>query len=293
MSAMTIKTLHQPSSAALKEGEAVDNAALRKAIYAGGIYVVTASPASAALVAHVVAHLEAEFADHAETCVDLRQLQFHIAADELYQRFGKVRKALLADGALTALLHDLLREQGFMPSEHGIDPTRLRAVTHNGHENPLAAPAYFAHRDTWYANTEAQINWWVPLFDVVAGETFTFFPAYFEEAVANNSAAFDYDTWMANVGWQNTSGVTAIYPSASADQFDRSGALTIAAKAGDIVLFSAAHLHQTNKNQCGATRFSVDFRTVHLTDHQSGLGAANVDNLSTGKESALRDYSRT
>ena len=40
----------------------------------------------------------------------------------------------------------------------------------------------------------------------------------------------------------------------------------------------------------GATRFSVDFRTVHLGDHRAGLGAPNVDNHSTG--SALKDYVR-
>jgi hypothetical protein len=268
--------------------EAPDNAALRCSIYDGDIYVLGASPASLKLVARVVALLAAEFSEHAS--VDLRQLQFHIAADELYQRIGKVRKAMLADAELTALLGALLQEQGFAPEEHGIDPTRLRAVSHKGHENPLAAPAYFAHRDTWYANTEAQVNWWIPLFDVVAGETFTFFPAYFYTAVENNSAAFDYESWMAKVGWQNTSGVAAVYP--SADDFDRSAALPFACKAGDIVLFSASHLHQTNKNECGATRFSVDFRTVHLTDHESGLGAPNVDNLSTGSESALQDYLR-
>jgi hypothetical protein len=51
-----------------------------------------------------------------------------------------------------------------------------------------------------------------------------------------------------------------------------------------------AHFHQTRKNATGRTRFSLDFRTVDLADHEAGVGAPNVDNRSTG--STVRDYVR-
>jgi hypothetical protein len=155
-----------------------------------------------------------------------------------------------------------------------------------GHENPLAAPAYTAHRDTWYANPQSQLNWWIPLHDVGSGETFAFYPEYFGKEVANNSADFDYDEWIRNIGWQNTDGKKAVYPAASG--FNRAGAYAFTAKAGDIILFSAAHLHQTTENTSGLTRFSIDFRTVNLEDQSNGKGAPNVDNRSRG--SALKDY---
>ena len=246
------------------------------------------------LVAAVVAALGREFAQASSnsqprSLADCRNLQFEMPSAELYDRIGKVRKALVASNEVQALLSKLLVQLGFDPAEQAIDPARLRAVAHKGHENPLAAPAYTAHRDTWYANPQAQINWWIPLHDVSEGETFAFLPAYFDKAVNNNSADFDYDRWIAQVGWQNTTGASAVYPAADPG-FDRASALPFTCQAGEILLFAASHLHQTSQIISGKTRFSMDFRTVHLDDHNSGLGAPNVDNLSTG--CSLADYRR-
>jgi hypothetical protein len=105
-----------------------------------------------------------------------------------------------------------MSEHGFSPEANALDSARLRAVTDHGHENPLAAAAYTAHRDTWYANPQAQINWWIPLFDVSEGETFAFFPLYFDKPVANDSAAFDYDKWSEQVGFQSTSASSSVPP---------------------------------------------------------------------------------
>jgi hypothetical protein len=43
-------------------------------------------------------------------------------------------------------------------------------------------------------------------------------------------------------------------------------------------------------NQSGVTRFSVDFRTVHVGDIAAGRAAANVDSACTG--SSIRDFVR-
>ncbi|CAN5219373.1 hypothetical protein BH11CYA1_BH11CYA1_34870 [soil metagenome] len=268
------------------------NDKLRQSIYEGGILRRVATPASLKLVAHVVAQLDLEFGT-AVSGIPHRQLQFSLPADELYQRMGKVRKAVFASEEMRSLIYAVISENGFAPEANALDPARLRAVTDHGHDNPLAAPAYTAHRDTWYGNPQAQVNWWIPLYDVSEGETFAFFPMYFDKPVANDSAAFDYDEWSENVGFQNTSAASAkmsAYPSVTG-KFSREVVVPFAAKAGEIILFAASHLHQTCKNVSGATRLSVDFRTVHVGDHESGLGAPNVDNKSTG--SALIDYLKT
>lgn len=263
------------------------NDKLRQSIYEGAILRRAATPATLRLVSHVVAQLDREFG----TAVPHRQLQFSLPPDELYQRMGKVRRSVFASAETQALVRAVMAEQGFEPEANALDSARLRAVTDGGHENPLAAAAYSAHRDTWYANPQAQINWWIPLYDVSEGETFAFFPMYFDKPVANDSAAFDYDKWSEQVGFQSTgaasSVVPAVYPAAT-EKFDRRGMVPFAAKAGEIILFAASHLHQTCKNVSGATRLSVDFRTVHVGDHEAGLGAPNVDNQSTG--CALVDY---
>ena len=260
------------------------NAEVRAGIYSGKVFRIAATPASLSLVAAVEAALAAEFPGETPH----RKLQFELPGDELFKRIGKLRAALLTDATIRERLFALLREQGFAATDNAVDLVRLRAVTHLGHENPLAAPAYTAHRDTWYANSQAQVNWWIPLHDVTEADTFAFYPNLFDKPVANNSGDFDYDEWMKTVGWQSTSGKRAVYPTADTADYDTADGVPFACNKGDIILFSAAHLHQTRKNASGLTRFSIDFRSVNLVDEAEGKGAINVDNASHG--SAVKDY---
>lgn len=260
------------------------NRALREAIYAGKVIRIPACARSRHLVAQVWALLEQEFG----ASTPRRELQFKLDGAEFYERVGKVRKRLALEEAYQKLLFELLAAKGFKQGAHAVDPARLRAVTHLGHENPKAAPAYTAHRDSWYANPQAQINWWIPLHDVTEADSFAFFYDWFDKPVDNQSGDFDYDEWMKSVGWQNTSGKAAVYPSVAEGILDAKDGVAFKANAGDMILFSAAHLHQTRKNASGLTRFSIDFRTVHLADHEAGKGAVNVDNKSRG--CSLKDY---
>lgn len=260
------------------------NQALRESIYRGAIHRVPASSASLALIRHTLSLIELEFGKGTE----LRQAQFSIDAGEHYERVSRVRKRLTSEEECVSLLLQLLEEQGFDLKEHAVDVARLRAVLSGGHENPLALPAYVAHRDTWYANPEAQINFWVPLHDVSAADSFAFFPAYFDQAVENDSDGFDYDRFMETAGWQKGTGAQVVRPGAAEGAFSRAGGSAFPAAAGDIIIFSASQLHETVKNVSGLTRFSLDFRTVHLSDHHSGKGAPNVDNRSTG--CSVKDY---
>src|SRR5919112_3055691 len=59
---------------------------------------------------------------------------------------------------------------------------------------------------------------------------------------------------------------------------------------GGIILFSAAQLHSSVPNTSGVTRFSIDFRTVHLDDVVAKRGAPNIDASCTG--TTMRDYLR-
>jgi hypothetical protein len=59
---------------------------------------------------------------------------------------------------------------------------------------------------------------------------------------------------------------------------------------GGILLFSAAQMHSTVPNNTGRTRFSIDFRTVHLADVEAFRGAPNVDSACTG--TTMADYLR-
>ena len=55
-----------------------------------------------------------------------------------------------------------------------------------------------------------------------------------------------------------------------------------------IIVGSGAHLHSSVPNTSGYTRFSIEFRTVHLDDVREGVGAPNLDSECTG--TTMRDY---
>jgi hypothetical protein len=265
------------------------NSAFRQALYRGSIFHLPRTASSQRLVAAALEELRTEFADIGPP----REAQFKISDEEMFRRAGRLRKKLYTGPEFQSSVREILAECTFDPREIAFDPIRLRVVTHRGFENEKAAPIYVAHRDTWYANPQGQVTWWIPLHDVTQEETFVFFPDFFERPVPNNSELFDYDAWTRDgpslrIGWQNPdAGTTALYPGFH-DAAQAARKLAISCQAGDIVLFCGAHLHQTVKNTTGCTRFSVDFRTVHLGDHAQGIGAPNVDNRSTG--SAVREW---
>jgi len=264
--------------------DVADNAAFRGSIYNGAIVQLPATPASLQLCAAVNEVIEAALQGK-------NPQRAHEVMD--YNALSALVLPLRTDLAQTANFHGLLKtlmaSAGFDAAEHVIDPLRLRSVMHNGHLSAGAEKAYALHRDTWYGNPQAQINWWIPLQDVSPAETFAFYPALFKTPVENTSRDFDYAQLVGKAGWQGTKGGTyANYPAAPANSI--APAAGFAAKKGDIILFSAAQLHGTCRNDSGRTRWSLDFRSVHMDDHAKGRGAINIDNGSapTAYDSYLR-----
>ena len=66
--------------------------------------------------------------------------------------------------------------------------------------------------------------------------------------------------------------------------------IRLIAPAGGIILFSAAQMHSSVPNTSGKTRFSIDFRVVHMDDAKAMRGAPRVDEECTG--TTMRDYLR-
>ncbi len=264
--------------------------ALRAALYDGDVFLAPPTAASRALAAAVRARL-AEVLGCAAP--EIRDAPQQMANDELFARIGTLRRELYLEPRFHDALRAVIAGGGLDPSRVAFDPLRLRVVRHLGHENPLAAPVYHPHRDTWYAHPRALIAWWIPLDDLAPHETFVFHPDRFRAPVDNDSEVFDYgdwvrDGWELKIGWQQlAAGVTARYPRA-APGADFGRAVGFACREADNLVFSGAHLHATLPQATGRTRFSLDFRIVDLPDHAAGLGAPNVDNRSRG--SSLADY---
>lgn len=261
-----------------------DPAQARASLYAGAVFLLPPSAESVGLVRRVRTVVRQTFADAGPP----RRAQHVLDGAAVHARVTLAREALRRDAGARAQLLALMESVGFPAAEHAVDHLRLRAMQSGGHRIPAAAPLYTAHRDTWYANPRSQINWWVPLHDVDASETFVFYPSAFGVAVANTSADFDYDAWSRTVGFQNPAPPPgAVYPHAI-DERPPFDAVGFSARVGSVLLFAGAHLHQTCRHDGGRTRFSIDVRTVHLLDHQAGLEAPVVDDHSRG--STLPDY---
>ena len=264
--------------------------AFRSAIYAGDVFLAPPTDASQRLVAAARAGLAEALACAPDEVRDVPQ---QISNDELFARIGTLRKQLYLEPRFHEAIRDVIAAFDLDPARIAFDPLRLRVIRHRGHENPLAAPVYHPHRDTWYSHPPALIAWWIPLDDLAEHETFVFYPDRFAAAVDNDSEVFDYgdwvrDGWELKIGWQKLSaGIEARYPRAALG-VDGGRAIGFSCRAGENLVFSGAHFHATLPQATGRTRYSLDFRIVDLDDHAAGLGAPNIDNRSRG--SALRDY---
>ncbi|MCB9765434.1 MAG: hypothetical protein H6739_37010 [Alphaproteobacteria bacterium] len=256
-----------------------DATALRQAVYGGARRVLPPGDASRALVAAVWAVVEAALGP------DPRRVHERLTTPALLDRLAEARAALRAE-PFRGLVHAVMRAAGQAPEACAVDLLRLRAVTPGGWRAPGAAVAWSVHRDTWYANPRAQLNWWIPLHDVSARDGLRFLPASFGFPVENDSARFDYDVFMRQAGWQARQG-GAVYPHATGPEAEADGVGQGMAAAA-VLLFSADQLHRSPRFDGPLTRLSVDFRSVHRADRAAGLGAPGVDARCTGD--ASKDY---
>ena len=64
----------------------------------------------------------------------------------------------------------------------------------------------------------------------------------------------------------------------------------VVCEAAATLLFSGAHLHATVPNTSNQTRFSLDFRTLHVDDLAGKRGATNID--CSAKGSTMKDFLR-
>jgi len=265
--------------------------AARAALYDGAVLLTEPTEASRRAAAEAEALLASELGVD-----DVRRAHEALSPETLFARIGRVRRTLFLDPRWHEIVREVIAACGVDPARAAFDPIRLRVVSHRGHENPRAKAVYLAHRDTWYAHSQAVITWWIPLHDLPEEETFVFYPERFAAAVPNESEIFEYGDWVREgwdlkIGWQHRDhGLKARYPGVIGDP-DPGPAVGFSCRRGDNLRFSGAQFHATRPQSRGTTRYSLDFRVVWLDDHAAGRGAPNVDNRSRG--SALVDYVRT
>lgn len=270
------------------------NDALRQAIFQGQIFLLPPSPASLQLCERVESFMSrcGDFPTPVENTGPAHGVQFwhqQLSPETLHQRLTHLRQMLMDAPEIQAHYKEILRELAFDLAACRVDAPRLRGIAPELEKRPEAAAVFYAHRDTWYANPQSQINLWIPLFDYPREQTFSFWPACFDRAVANDSEQFNYRDWGEKVGFQNPSPPeSSVYPQAPTPP--ETGEQGFACQRGQRLLFAAAQLHRTRPNPGPHMRYSLDLRIVHTEDEKQGRGAPNADNRSRGTTLPSYDY---
>jgi hypothetical protein len=266
---------------------ALSDDARRSRLYEGDLFIYTPRPSTMAFVEFTRGLVKDAFGD-----LDPETAQYHMPVEEYAALLAELKPAFIHHPRCKELIHDLLVDLGCDPEKTYFDVPRLRTSTSDDYLTSGIAYAFHPHRDTWYSAPFCQLNWWMPVFDIVPENGLAFHPKYFSNGVRNGSATYDYYEWNAKnraSAAQHIKSDTRVQPKPE-EEIDLFPQTRVVAPSGGMLIFSAAQLHSSVPNTSGRTRFSIDFRTVHLDDVLSHTGAPNVDSACTG--TTMRDYLR-
>lgn len=257
----------------------------REELFRGHLFLQSASPGASALVEHARTLIEEAFGD-----LDPRTAQDHMAVEHYAALLAELKPKFIHHERSKECIQQMLTEYGADPEKTYFDVPRMRSSTAGGYLTSGIAYAFHAHRDTWYSAPMCQLNWWLPIYEAESDNVMAFHPRYWDEAVPNSSNEYDYDEWNATSRKEAAKHITSDtrnQPKASVP-VEPDPQIRVVAPPGATLIFSAAQLHSSVENTTGRTRFSIDFRTVHLDDVVARRGAHNVDSASTG--TTMRDY---
>jgi hypothetical protein len=205
---------------------------------------------------------------------------------------ARLKPQFIHDPKTTNLLQALLVEMECDPDRTFQDVPRLRVAYPASYLTTGIAYAHHAHRDTWYSAPPCQLNWWMPIYDFEANQGMAFHPSYWGVETRNSSAGFNYYLWNAHGrknAAQHVKSDTRVQPQAE-ETLSLEPNVRLVVPAGGIIVFSAAQLHSTVRNETPLARWSIDFRTVNLDDLADRRGPPTADSASTG--TSLRDFRR-
>jgi hypothetical protein len=261
--------------------------ARRRCLYGGQLFVYSPTRSSLELC-----RLARELAEEAFGSLDPQLAQFSLPVEQYVAILAALKPRFIHHPRCKELLPRILGELGCDLEETYFDVPRLRTSTHGGYLTAGIAYAFAPHRDTWHSAPMCQINWWIPVYEIESANAMAFHVHYWNRPVRNGSAGYNYAEWNRESRWSAARHVktdTRHWPLPE-QPLQPDPQLRPICPPGGIVVFSAGQLHSTVPNASGRTRFSIDFRTVHLEDATKGAGAINVDSASTG--TTMGDYLR-
>ena len=252
----------------------------RKHLYDGELFVYSPTASSLAFC-----EFAREIVREAFGSLDPQTAQFSMPVEEYAALLGELKPKFIHHPKSKECIRGILQELKCDLEKTYFDVPRLRTATSDNYLTAGIAYAFHMHRDTWYSAPFCQINWWIPVYDIERENTMAFHPRYWSQPVRNGSRDYNYELWNRESRKDAVKHVkvdTRKQPKAE-EPLDPDPQVRFVAPAGSILLFSGAQMHSTVPNTSGRTRFSIDFRTVHLDDVLGYRGAPNVCLLYTSR----------
>jgi hypothetical protein len=257
----------------------------RSKIYGGSIFLHPTSPSSLGLC-----QLAQDMIQEAFGMKNVLKVHESLPAAKCAEILASLKPAFIHHPRAKVYLKAMLAELGCDLESTYFDVPRLRTAFPGEYLSAGIAYAFHPHRDTWYSAPFCQINWWMPVFQINADNCMAIHPSYWGRPVRNGSAQYNYYRWNQESRHNAASHVktdTRIQPRPE-EPMELDPQIRLVCKVGAAYQFSAAHMHSTVPNTSGLTRYSIDFRTVHLNDVRLHIGASNVDSACTG--TTMGDY---
>lgn len=276
---------------------AFDESERRSLLYDGAIVVLSPNGATGELCAFAREVLYDAFAGaHPQTA------QHDMPIEAFATLIAGVKSRFIKHPRSRELVRDVLSSLGCDVKRTYYDAPRLR--TSRSVDSPAVGTAPAAgqspfavrglHRDTWYSAPMGQLNFWLPVFPAEPSNALAFHVGYFDEPVSNSSATYDHRGWNQKRRFTQEANTEKLNKEATRglpralEPIEMARTVVPVPPVGGVINFSGQHLHSSVVNNSGRTRYSIDFRTVHVDDAIAGRSAPNVDAACTG--SAFGDF---
>jgi hypothetical protein len=259
----------------------------RSQLYDGQLHVYSPSAGSRALVDLAQSLIHEAFGG-----LEPEIAQYEMPVEQYAAVLAELKPKFIHHPDAKRHIQQLLVDLGCDLEQTYFDVPRMRTATSDAYLTTGIAFAFHPHRDTWYSAPQCQINWWLPIFDIESGRSMAFHPRYWSQPLRNSSHTYNYAEWNRTSRFnaaQHLKTDTRVQPRPE-EPVELEPQTRVVTPAAGVLLFSAAQLHSTVPNNTGRTRFSIDFRTIHLGDARSFRGAPNVDSRCTG--TTMADYLR-
>lgn len=266
----------------------ISDAVRRQQLYEGQLVVLSPRKSTLAFCEFARELIKEAFAPF-----DPETAQYHMPVEKFADILQKLKPTFIHHPESKRHLRAVLEECGCDVEKTYYEVPKLRSSTSDDFLTTGIAYAWHPHRDTWTAALPCQINWWIPIYELKSANALTFYPQYWDQPIKNSSSSYNYYKWNQQHRGTHVSQYLKSDPRPvprATEELKLEPEVRLICPVGGIILFSAAHLHASVPNTSGVTRFSFDFRTVHLDDIAAKRGAPNIDSKCEGH--MLRDYVR-